>query len=161
FGLIGPPTVVIVVIAQYTPSPKGTPSSAAKPPPPATAVRTASPSAACTPSAEKATRKSGASLNRPASGSSRSNQPLCPKDVRNGGVKTTIARSRGCERRYWVRLGTTASITTSSARNASQISQLRTVPIASHGSPTEVFWRIVAGIVRTAAAISGFSNARR
>jgi len=61
----------------------------------------------------------------------------------------------GLALRYASRLGTTTSRATSSARKASHINQLMTVPTVSHGSPTGAFWRIVVGIVNTAAKRSG------
>jgi hypothetical protein len=73
-------------------------------------------------------------------------------------VSTTTTTSIGCSRSHRQRSGTTASIVTASARNASQISQFSTAAIGSHGSPTGDSSITITGITSSAAAISGSSK---
>jgi hypothetical protein len=78
--------------------------------------------------------------------------------ARTGHVRSTIATSIGCPRNHAGLDGTTASMTTTSARNANQISQFRTSAIISHGSGGGSSCKIVTGIVSTAATMSGRSK---
>ena len=80
--------------------------------------------------------------------------------AKNGGVSTTTTRSIGCRRNHSRREGTTVSITTVSARKTSQVAQLRTFAIASHGSPKSEPWMTRIGITSTAATMTGISNRR-
>jgi hypothetical protein len=88
----------------------------------------------------------------------RNTRRACRLAGRNGGVRMTMAISSGCDLNQRARSGATASMSTASATNASQVVQLRSAPRVSQGSPALPCSIAMAGMVRSAATSSGHCN---
>src|SRR4051812_46565076 len=135
-------------------------STAAKPAPPQKTVSRARRAAQRNPSGENRRRAAWTRRMRRSRRSRRKARSAWSPAGRNGGGRATIATSSGFSRSHRLRLGTIASITTSSIRKTSQITQFVTSAIRRSDSPVPDSSIATTGMTKTAAVRRTQSNRR-